>query len=71
MVTKRRVGDNILDTNKKIRRIDAAITTSVIVVKVVKGDGTDESPIAAYAQFWTVHGEYIGEMEWQLAFPYH
>lgn len=59
----------MLDISKTIRRINTAITTTVIVVKVVKGDGTGESPIAAYAQFWTVDGKYIGEMEWQLAFP--
>lgn len=49
---------------QQVRRLDGVKVSQIIVAKVVKGDGTEENPIRAFAQFWSMSGDFIAEIEW-------
>ncbi len=46
-----------------IRRIDWVIPEEVIVVRCLKGEGTDEDPTKVFYQYWTRAGKFIGERD--------
>lgn len=49
---------------RDVRRIDGIKISQIIVAKVLKGSGTDEDPIRAFAQLWSMSGDLIAEIEW-------
>lgn len=46
-----------------IHRIEWVIPEEVIVVKCLKGEGTNEDPIRTFCHYWTRNGKFIGEIE--------
>lgn len=46
-----------------IYRIDWVRPEEAIVVRCLKGEGTDDDPIKVLYQYWTRTGEFIGEVE--------
>lgn len=49
---------------QKVRRLDGVKIAQVIIVKVLKGEGTENDPIRTFAQFWSMSGDFIAEIEW-------
>lgn len=54
---------NIKDSGRQsdIRRISSVTEEKIIMLTVLKGANTEESPILEAKQWWTKNGEYIGE----------
>lgn len=49
---------------REVRRVDGIKISQIIVAKIIKGAGTDEEPVRAYAQLWSMSGQFIAEIEW-------
>ena len=48
---------------EEIRRIDGAEMQLVIAVRTLRGEGSAEDPSAAYVEYYTTGGDYIGKVK--------
>lgn len=48
---------------RECKRVDAVKVEKVIVLRVLKGEGTPEDPCKVMLQYWDMNGKFLCEVE--------